>query len=67
MTIAAPERFRLVGGLEFSRILNGLWQVADLERDRSELDPEEAADHLAQYVDSGFDTFDMADHYGSAR
>ena len=66
MTIAAPERFRLAGGLEISRILNGLWQVADMERDGSELDPGEAAGHLAQYASGGFDTFDMADHYGSA-
>ena len=66
MTIAPPERLRLTGDLEISRILNGLWQVADMERDGSELDPDEAAEHLAQYVDRGFDTFDMADHYGSA-
>ena len=66
MTIAAPDRFRLTGELEISRVLNGLWQVADMERGGSELNPDEAADHLAHYVDSGFDTFDMADHYGSA-
>ena len=66
MTIAAPDRFRLTGELEICRILNGLWQVADMERAGSELNPDEAAGHLAHYVDSGFDTFDMADHYGSA-
>ena len=66
MTIAAPDRFRLTGDLEFSRILNGLWQVADMERGGVELDAERAADHLALYAGRGFDSFDMADHYGSA-
>ncbi len=66
MTIAAPDRFRLTDDLEISRILNGLWQVADMERGGVDLDAESAADHLARYAASGFDTFDMADHYGSA-
>ena len=30
------------------------------------LDAEIAANHLAAYAQEGFDTFDMADHYGSA-
>ena len=66
MTIAAPDRFCLTDDLEISRVLNGLWQVADMERGGVELDPESAADDLARYAGSGFDTFDMADHYGSA-
>ncbi len=66
MTIAPPDRFRLSESLEICRVLTGLWQVADMERGGTELDPEESANHLAQYAESGFDTFDMADHYGSA-
>ncbi len=66
MTIAPPDRARLADELTISRILTGLWQVADMERDGTDLDPDKAADHLADYVESGFDTFDMADHYGSA-
>ena len=66
MTIAPPDRIRLTGELTISRILTGLWQVADMERNGTDLDPDEAADHLARYAGSGFDTFDMADHYGSA-
>ncbi|MYA87158.1 MAG: aldo/keto reductase [Boseongicola sp. SB0662_bin_57] len=66
MTIAPPERARLTDELVISRILTGLWQVADMERDGTDLDPGKAADHLARYAESGFDTFDMADHYGSA-
>ena len=60
-----PGRTRL-GALEIARVLTGLWQVADMEKAGTTLDPERAADHLAAYADAGFDTFDMADHYGSA-
>lgn len=62
-----PERYRLAPDLEISRIVTGLWQVADMERQAGgPLDPEAAAEALAVYADSGFDSFDMADHYGSA-
>jgi aryl-alcohol dehydrogenase-like predicted oxidoreductase/enamine deaminase RidA (YjgF/YER057c/UK114 family) len=60
-----PARATLPGGLEISRVLTGLWQVADMER-AAPLDPDAAADALAAYARAGFDTFDMADHYGSA-
>lgn len=60
------QRLTLAPGLEISRLLTGLWQVADLERDGSRLDPVLASRELAAYVDGGFTTFDLADHYGSA-
>jgi len=60
------DRITLAGGLDISRLVCGLWQVADLEKGGATLDPETAADALAAYVADGFDTFDMADHYGSA-
>ena len=61
-----PDRTILAPGLEISRIVTGLWQVADMERDGTALDPVHAAAKLAEYARAGFDTFDMADHYGSA-
>ena len=61
-----PERTELAPGLTISRAVTGLWQIADIERKSGALDPERGADDLARYVDAGFDTFDMADHYGSA-
>ena len=60
------EKKTLSDNLTISRVITGLWQVADMERSGSDLTPDTAADHLQTYVDSGFDTFDMADHYGSA-
>ncbi|MEM1388605.1 MAG: aldo/keto reductase [Pseudomonadota bacterium] len=64
--MSQPERLRLSDRLEISRIVTGLWQVADIERDRDPIDPETGADWLSAYAERGFNTFDMADHYGSA-
>lgn len=60
-----PERTTLAG-LDISRLLCGLWQVADIEKGGTTLDPERGANALRAYAEAGFDTFDMADHYGSA-
>ena len=61
-----PPRVSLAPGLEIARIVTGLWQVADMERGGRELDREAASSALVDYARAGFDTFDMADHYGSA-
>jgi aryl-alcohol dehydrogenase-like predicted oxidoreductase/enamine deaminase RidA (YjgF/YER057c/UK114 family) len=61
-----PPRVTLGPGLEVPRVLTGLWQVADMERDGAPLDPDTAGKALGEYADAGFDAFDMADHYGSA-
>ncbi len=66
MTDPVPERFRLAPDLEISRVVTGLWQVADMERDGRELDREAASSALLAYARACFDSFDMADHYGSA-
>ncbi|HVZ01394.1 MAG TPA: aldo/keto reductase [Dongiaceae bacterium] len=61
-----PDRTELAPGLEISRVVTGLWQVADMERGGTKLDLDRAAAALGEYAAAGFDTFDMADHYGSA-
>ena len=60
------ETIELAPGFTISRVLTGLWQIADLERDGETLDPAASAQFMASYVEAGFTTFDMADHYGSA-
>jgi aryl-alcohol dehydrogenase-like predicted oxidoreductase/enamine deaminase RidA (YjgF/YER057c/UK114 family) len=60
------EQCELAPGFFISRVLTGLWQIADMERDGRELDLRGAAAAMVPYVDAGFTTFDMADHYGSA-
>lgn len=56
----------LAPGFNISRVLTGLWQIADMERDGRTLDPAATAPAMAPYVEAGLTTFDMADHYGSA-
>lgn len=60
------ERCTLSSTLTISKVLTGLWQIADMERDGKTVDPHIAAKAMNAYVESGFTTFDMADHYGSA-
>ncbi|HZJ09663.1 MAG TPA: aldo/keto reductase, partial [Trueperaceae bacterium] len=61
-----PERVELEPGLSASRVITGLWQIADMERSGSVVDAELGAAAMANYVSTGLTTFDMADHYGSA-
>ena len=59
-------RYPLAEGLTISRVINGLWQIADLEREGRAFDLDQAALAMSPYVEAGLTTFDMADHYGSA-
>ena len=63
---AKPDRIELAPGLDISRIVTGLWQISDMEKGGARLDARALAVHLADYAEAGFDSFDMADHYGSA-
>jgi aryl-alcohol dehydrogenase-like predicted oxidoreductase/enamine deaminase RidA (YjgF/YER057c/UK114 family) len=60
------EYCELAPGFNISRVLTGLWQIADMERNDHALNLEDTARAMAAYVAAGFSTFDMADHYGSA-
>ncbi len=63
--MAEPDRTTL-GRVPIRRLITGLWQMADQERDGKAFDLDTAAENLLTYARAGFDTFDMADHYGSA-
>jgi aryl-alcohol dehydrogenase-like predicted oxidoreductase/enamine deaminase RidA (YjgF/YER057c/UK114 family) len=56
----------LAPDLRVSRVVTGLWQIADMERNEGTVDLEQAAASMTAYADAGLTTFDMADHYGSA-
>ena len=60
------ERIEIAPGFTISRVLTGLWQIADMERHGQTLDPAVTATAMQPYFDAGLTTFDMADHYGSA-
>ncbi len=40
------EKIQLAEGLEISRIITGLWQIADMEKDGKTLDPTNTANHI---------------------
>ena len=63
---ADVARVDLAPGFSISRVLTGLWQIADMERDGRQVDRDRAAAAMAPYAAAGLTTFDMADHYGSA-
>ncbi len=56
----------LAPDFKISRVLTGLWQIADMEKNGETLNPHATALAMAPYVQAGLTTFDMADHYGSA-
>lgn len=59
------ERTTLPGSTQpISRIINGLWQLAGGHDEHVDL--ASAAGVMDDLIEDGFDTFDMADHYGDA-
>lgn len=64
--VASVDRYSLAPDLSVSRVLTGLWQIADMERDGRSVDRDRAIAAMARYVAAGMTSFDMADHYGSA-
>ncbi len=64
--MASIDRVDLAPGLAISRVVTGLWQIADMERDGRTLDLDATARAMHPYIEAGFTSFDMADHYGSA-
>ena len=54
---------QLTPDLRICRVLNGLWQVSGAH---GRIDPKAAIKEMFDYVDAGFSTWDLADHYGPA-
>jgi aryl-alcohol dehydrogenase-like predicted oxidoreductase len=63
MTLPEASRFQLTPDLTICRVLNGMWQVSGAH---GAIDPSRAVDEMFAYHDSGFTTWDLADHYGPA-
>ncbi|CAM6105547.1 unnamed protein product [Calypogeia fissa] len=64
---AASDRTTVVQSgddkLEISRVITGMWQVSG---GWGKIDATNAVEAMLKYMDAGFTTFDMADHYGPA-
>jgi aryl-alcohol dehydrogenase-like predicted oxidoreductase len=60
-----PEnsRFDFAPGLNICRIVTGMWQVSGAH---GRIDPRAAVREMGDYLDAGFTTWDLADHYGPA-
>jgi len=52
--------------LSIPKLIIGLWQIADMEKEDQQLDLPKTASYMDAYIDAGFTAFDMADHYGSS-
>ncbi|MCH7596909.1 MAG: aldo/keto reductase, partial [Planctomycetes bacterium] len=63
MPLPPSSQFQLALDLPICRILNGMWQVSG---GHGSIDPEAAVESMFHYLDSGFTTWDLADHYGPA-
>jgi len=63
MVLPAESRLQLTPDLNICRILNGMWQVSGAH---GNINPRSAIHAMFQYVDAGFTTWDLADHYGPA-
>ena len=63
MNLPASSRLQLTPDLNICRILNGMWQVSGAH---GRIDPKRAIASMFDYMDAGFTTWDLADHYGPA-
>ncbi len=63
MSLPPSAYFQLAPDLKICRILNGMWQVGG---GHGTVQPQLAIAEMFQYVDAGFCTWELADHYGPA-
>lgn len=63
MALPVESRLQFTSDLNICRILNGMWQVSGAH---GRINPKAAIQTMFQYVDAGFTTWDLADHYGPA-
>jgi len=63
MSLPNSAYLALTPDLTICRILNGMWQVSGAH---GSINPQAAIQSMFQYLDAGFTTWDLADHYGPA-
>lgn len=63
MPLPPESSLQFTPDLRMCRVLNGLWQVSGAH---GRIDPKAAVREMFDYVDAGFTTWDLADHYGPA-
>jgi aryl-alcohol dehydrogenase-like predicted oxidoreductase len=63
MTLPSTAYFQFTPDLQICRLLNGMWQVSGAH---GKIDSQGAIAMMFQYLDAGYTTWDLADHYGPA-
>ena len=63
MILPRSSHFHFTADLNICRILNGMWQVSGAH---GRIDAARAVEEMFIYHDAGFNTWDLADHYGPA-
>lgn len=63
MHLSSDSRLQLTPELRICRLLNGMWQVSGAH---GRIDPQAAVQNMFDYLEAGFTTWDLADHYGPA-
>ena len=63
MSLPSTAKTLISGNTSICRILNGMWQVSGAH---GPINPDAAVKSMIQHHDSGFTTWDLADHYGPA-
>jgi len=63
MLLPPASQFQFTPDMRICRLLNGMWQVSGAH---GRIDPTAAIQNMFTYVDAGFTTWDLADHYGPA-
>ncbi|MBW4418997.1 MAG: aldo/keto reductase [Myxacorys californica WJT36-NPBG1] len=63
MPLPEASQFQFTSDLKICRVLNGMWQVSGAH---GGIDRRKAIAAMFDYIDAGFTTWDLADHYGPA-
>ncbi|MBD2136632.1 aldo/keto reductase [Anabaena sp. FACHB-1237] len=63
MMLPENSYLQFTSDLKICRILNGMWQVSG---GHGRINSKTAIESMFEYVDAGFTTWDLADHYGPA-
>lgn len=63
MPLPESSKCQFTPDLTICKILNGMWQVSGAH---GRIEPRRAVEEMFTYHDSGFTTWDLADHYGPA-
>ncbi|QSJ15249.1 aldo/keto reductase [Nostoc sp. UHCC 0702] len=63
MSLPVESRLQFTSDLNICRILNGMWQVSG---GHGRINSQAAIQSMFEYLDAGFTTWDLADHYGPA-